>query len=659
MKFLNNDQNILALVGPSGIGKTTLMAELINLAQNSGRPYASTGPDPTLACQPWYPIRSVVSQVLRMDDLKLSRMKEQAQKIGLGEEDFFGLAQLFGLRHDVEIPEYSVRIRETTASTTRALLHSYVSERGLVLFFDDINRFDGASRSFLTHLCSIIDQTRVKIVISCEMDNPLVKMADCMIKPGSITREGAEKLAGMILPAGDTSWSAIVGQVIEKAGGNPFHLIQAFRSLAEGGVDVDLTLPDLVSTRIGRLPSASLRLLQIISTLGLAAPREFVRQLYELTNADPFDIALKLLVRRNLLLPVTDDQLIVSHESIADTVRERMPANPRRELHRQIVELSENVTTDPIVLARHAYEAKMGEKAIDLLEQAGNLAEECLDDGGAALFFRRALHIARWQLLLETDDQRCLELSLKLVNSMRYSSDTLGVELTFKEALSCAANNPKFHTRFLLSWTEFELTRNHGQEALFSIQNAVRRAYAAGRAQLLAETYLNMTKVLSFLGNIGTAIDELEDGIMIATGGAGVDHQLPLTGLWRLYIELAQLHLRQKNRDLAMQAANNAHLSACREQSLLGEGRSGYLIGTLMDEMGRHDESLQHLSKALDIFIKLGDRRSVGETFLAMAGTPPNLRSDLARRAMDVFQQINWIEGILAVKRISSAQLNN
>jgi tetratricopeptide (TPR) repeat protein len=650
---MKGDDKTLAIVGEPGCGKSALLTEAARMAREAALEVISSGPDPSMACQPWYPVRGVINQILGFDGEDLDALRRRVGEADLAPEDTFGLSQLFGFRSTGELPEYAVRLRETISSARRVLISSRASRKGLCVMFDDADEFDGASRDFLRSLCAAVSDCGepVKVIITAESKVPGEGAVDRVIRPGPITRRGAEQLARAIVPARGDSWTRLSEKVIDEARGNALHLVHAFRLLSEGGSEVDATQPDLLGIRIGRLPAPALRLLQIVCTVGLAADREAVKALYR--NGDPWEDAITLLVRRGFLLPDTDGQLIVAHAVVAETVREQMPANARRALHRRIVELTEHPVTDPIALARHAYEARMGDVALDIVENAAFLAEECLDDAGAALYFRRALHIARWQLFLEPDDQRCLELSLKLVDSMRYSQDTLGVEMILRESLLAAARNPNLHTQLLRSMARFEMARSRIDEALRAAQEAVGRAFATGSPQLLAETYLDLSRVLSKLGDLKGAADELEEGVRTAVGGAGPT--APPTGMWRLYYELAELRRQQKDPDVAAEAARRALDSASEEGSTLGEARARYLLGAILDAAGDHETAADHFNLALQSFAVLGDRRSIGECLLALAGGAS--REDdrrKAERALDMFQQISWNEGIKAANRLPS-----
>jgi serine/threonine protein kinase/tetratricopeptide (TPR) repeat protein len=652
--FLNSGRNVLAVVGPAGSGKTALLSVLGKMARESDRPVASSGPDPGMARQPWFPIRSVLGQVLGTDEFDLKTLKRSVEDADLAPEDVFGLSQLLGVLAEREKPEYAVRLREATASARRVLLSSRMSGLGLCLIFDEVEEFDDASNVFLRGLCAAAAGKAVKVVLTAESESAILGLAEQVIRPGPVSREGAEQLARAILPSKGSSWKKSADAIVDAAAGNALHLVHALRLMAEGGSEVDVTRPDLIALRIGRLPAPPLKLLQIVCTMGLAAPPEMVKTLYK--NGEPWDPALKLLVRRGLVLPETDKQLVVSHKAIVQTVREQMPAVARRELHRRVVELSDPAVFDPISLARHAYEARMGDMALEIVQRAAELSEECLDDSGAALYFRRALHIARWQLLMEPDDGLCLELSLKLADSMRYSRDTVGVELVLKEAIDAAVKNPLLHAQLLRSMARFELGRDRSEEALRVAQQAVGRAYAAGSTQLLAESYLELSRVLASIGDLAGAANELEEGLHVAANGVegGDTTGATLPGLWRLYVELAELRSKQKGDiDLALETARDALNHARRERSVLGEARCRYLLGTMLTGAGRLNAGEKELRAALQSFIDLGDRRSAGECLLGLAEARGDTRDELAERARDMFQQISWRQGLNAVNRFT------
>lgn len=178
----------------------------------------------------------------------------------------------------------------------------------------------------------------------------------------------------------------MIGPLAKLSGGNPLHLIQALRLLAEGGVALDLPLADLVATRVGRLPSSALALLQGICINGLACPVSLARILTR-SHDDP-RAALQLLVRRGYVQHGSTSVLIVTHRVITNTAVAMTPAHVRRQLHGQVFSLLNTAAEDPLTLAHHALSAGLDNLAQPLLLKAAHRLD-ALNDPQRAEHLRR------------------------------------------------------------------------------------------------------------------------------------------------------------------------------------------------------------------------------------------------------------------------------
>ncbi len=650
--FFESDNQIAEILAPEGSGRSRLLREAGAQAMRLGITPIWVTPDPSLARTPWYAVRKLVAAVLQLgEEPDQAAIEQSVAAFRLSSDDVRGLAELFGLAQPDSYVEHAVRLRETRASALRALRFGHSADVTLCVLIDDADELDGASRTFFRDLSASIQHSPLKIILTGETSILPTDRAQLHLHPGSFAQLHVGQLLDG-LPRKKDSWSGLLQVILKRSQGNPLWVVQAIRLLVEGGTEVDASLADIVTTRISRLPAAARELLQIVCVLGLGAKVDQVQRLLELDEERLID-AIQLLVRRYLLFEGPAGMLTVSHALIARSVRESMPADARETLHRQILNFLEVHGGAPIALARHAAASNLGEDALYLLVEAGKASERMLDDIGAANQYRHALQIARWQLLIDESDEVCLDLSLRLGNSLRYSGDVFAAEMVLKEALQHATNDPAWHARLLHSMALLELSKGAHAEAVGTMQYAVRQAFFSARPALLNQMYIDLGKVLDQAGQGMQAAEELAEGVLVVTSGDGPEAQRAPVSFWRLLAQLADLQFRQGNAEEAYRTVSAALTQAERQGSRIGQARCHYLMARCLDRMSRTEAADEHHATALAAFRRLGDRRSAIEVLLSRAATAPAERTELMQQALDLSQQIDWEPGIRAASAMT------
>jgi hypothetical protein len=183
------------------------------------------------------------------------------------------------------------------------------------------------------------------------------------------------------------------------------------------------------------------------------------------------------------------------------------------------------------------------------------------------------------------------------------------------------------------------------------MRQAVGRAMLGGDGAQLTEMYLELGRVMSLQEQYDNGAAELEEGVLLVTGGEGPLAENGPPGFWRLLADTASLYAHQGRHDHAMNLAQGALSHAAREPSKLGQARSHFILGTLFDTLNQRSAAAKHYQWAHQEFCTLGDRRSQGECLLALAiQQPPGLDNPYAREALDLFEQIAWHPGIESIQ---------
>jgi len=636
------------IVGPEGIGRSALLDVAAQLAERNGLRVLRTGPDPALTRIPWYPVHTLVRQLLGLDDdkPKLSELQEHAVRAGLDPGDLPGLAELFGIGLLEGCVEYAVRQREVRAAATRALLETQAASDGLCLILDDADEFDGASRALVNQLCDARPAWPLFLVMATEnsfLPEPTPRVT---LKPQPLARGDVESLMASAMQQPSDTWSQLIETITDRTEGLPFAVTQSIRLVAEGGSEVDANPADVITTRVGRLPASALRLLQTLCVLGSQAPLAMVKALH--AEDDQLPEALQLLGRRGFIDQDPETTLSVTHPAIAEHVRGHMPADARRQLHLRVFELLENDGAGAITLARHALASQDAEPTLKMLILAGKQAESWLDDSGAAHHFQQALQVARYRLLYEPDHEICLELTLRLAQTLRFSGDSQGSQLVLKDALLVSEPNPPMHARLLKTLALVFGDRAATKEAVQTMEQAVRSAILGMDPELLNEMYIELGKMLVGLGMWSTAAEELTEGVLLVTGGDGPESQSAPRSFWRLLSQLAEIQFQQQAADQSVATAYQALHQAQREDTLIGQARCHHQLSQFLDRMDREGAAEEHHASALAAFRRLGDRRSTAECMIGHAAKRPQEHADLLREAQILAKQIGWEEGVQA-----------
>jgi len=647
-RLFDGELRFAEVLGPEGIGRSALLDVAAQLAERKGLRVLRAGPDPALTRIPWYPVHTLVQQLLGLssDSPELTELQERAMQAGLDPADLPGLAELFGIRLLEGQVEYAVRQREVRAAATRALLETQTASTGLCLILDDADEFDGASRSLVNQLCGARPGWPLYIVMATE--SSLIGQ-DCerlTLEPQPLSTANIDSVMADTLPRQTDSWPQLVETITERTEGLPFAVTQFIRLVVEGGSEVDANPADVISTRVGRLPGGALRLLQSLCVIGSQAPMSLMKALH--ADDNELSEALQLLGRRGFIEKDPETILSVSHPAIAEHVRERMPADARRQLHLRVFELLEANGAGAITLARHALASQDAESTLKMLILAGKQAESWLDDSGAAFHFQQALQVARYRLLYEPDHEICLELALRLAQTLRFSGDAQGAQLVIKDALLVSEPNPPLHARLLKTLALVFLDRAAANEAVRTMEQAVRSAILGMDPELLNEMYIELGKVLSGLGKWSTASEELTEGVLLVTGGDGPQSQSAPRSFWRLLSQLAEIQFQQKQLDLAAATAYHALHQAQREDTLIGQARCHHQLSQFLDRMDREGAAEEHHASALAAFRRLGDRRSIAECMIDHAAKRPQEHAELLREAQVLARQVGWDDGVQA-----------
>jgi hypothetical protein len=443
--FLLGDAWLLEVAG-DGAGPGSLLASLALAAENVGLRVLRLRPDHRRAQRPWYPVRRLAGELLGCSPEPASprTVTQRAESLTLGRAEIAGLSSLFGF-YDPTAPEPGPARAAAIHAAMGALLGVTEGKpRGSCLLCEGLGDFDRASLGVVRALPRLLAGHEVKVAVSSDGALWPTHKARLLLRPSPLDADGVGMLLDRLGVGGDVDKRSLAGRVARLAVSSPLHAEQAVRAYAEGG-DVVGPLGDLVAGRVRQLPPEAAALLQVVCGLGSEVSIDLLRNL-EGQNLEL--LAIDLLLRRGLLAQEADRSLSPAHPSLATAVLDAMAPAERLKLHDRLASALERNAASVFLLAYHANEAKNDERALRWLEAAGDEACRWSDHETAAMVhYRRASHVARWQLLLAEDDESYLELQLKMADALRISGPGRAAAVVLKGTLGAAAKLPALAER--------------------------------------------------------------------------------------------------------------------------------------------------------------------------------------------------------------------
>ena len=417
---------VAVVVGPPGVGKSRLAAELTRRAKGVAALWGrclSYGDGIT-----YWPLREVVRQAAPSDDRD---------------------AVLTAL--DAETPPPAPEI----AWLFRRFCESLARERPLVVVFDDIH---WAEPTFLELVDQIADRGDAPILVVCLAREELLEDHPQFLEG----RENAERIVLEGLSAEETDAlleglgggileSDQRGRIVEAAEGNPFFLEQLLALAVEGGL-VEGALPTtaqaLLAARLDRLGPGERAVLERGAVVGKEFEATDVAALLDPAAAPTISAHLATLVARGFARPAGDDAFRFRHVLVQEAVYRATPKRLRAELHERFSDRLDSVAADlPELDELTGYHLEQAFRLRIELGEAGRQSERLSEDAGRRLgaagmrAWRRGDApatvnlLGRATTLLPTEDSWRLELLCELGLAQRSAGEADAAESSVKRAL--------------------------------------------------------------------------------------------------------------------------------------------------------------------------------------------------------------------------------
>ncbi|HZS42005.1 MAG TPA: protein kinase [Polyangia bacterium] len=617
------EREALVIIGEPGIGKTAVIEAWALRRERHGTRVVIAGPDPSGAESPMYPLRRAIAGLLGLEELSAAEVE---RAVADHPEDRAGLLELFRVSAAAGLP-LDVRRRECIAAVLQTLRRAPAS-----VVFEDVDHYDLPSRGVLAQLiahpglCTVLATSQQPEALDVEVE---------VLRLGPLDSIAFTQLREAGLPSG----------VAEMAGGVPLRITEWVRAQRDGITE------DSVEARLRVLATDPRALVDAAAVAGPDLPLSLVARVAGVSDSAAALASLKQhgWLREGPALIAPRDRIELSSPTVRAHVYEAIDPDRRCLLHRALADALGD-RGDPIVVAMHAYQS--GDGGSVQLERAGDATRAGFDDDAAARWYRASLDRGRQALATGGGDEgRQIRVALKLGLVQRYRGDIVQAEHVLREALELArARKDRWAevqarrglARLASTWQDLEGAREQ-------LVQAVSAALSGADSATVAELYIDLSEVLSKLGDEAAAEHELNEGILLCTGGDGPKAENGPEPLWRMLLQLGELMRRTHRLDDARRYGEDALRQASRLDSAFARGRVHAFLGAIEAEQGKPAVAAEHRRRASDEMRRIGDRRSTAELLLALAdpATAPRAEARAWLTEADALaNQVGWREGV-------------
>jgi class 3 adenylate cyclase len=440
LKAVNGEGSVVNVIGEAGIGKSRLLAELKKrevVKRVSFLEGRAISMGKNLSFHPvidllknWAHIREDDTESIALNKLEAAIRRVSADEV---DEIFPFVATMMGMKLSGKRAERvkgieGESLEKLVFKNVRDLLIRSTEMIPIVIVIEDLHWADASSLLLLDSAYGLARTLRLVFVnvfrpgywdsgdATVETlkkrlpDLPLVEIVLQPLDPQSSEALINNMLNIKGLPHG------VKGQIIERAGGNPFFIEEVVRSLIDEGavkvtdagfevtdeicsVVIPPTIQDVLMARIDRLDEESRNLIKVASVIGRSF---FYRILAEVvSHADGLDDKLTRLKETQLIRERTrmeELEYLFKHALAQEAAYESTLLQQRKRLHLKVAESIERIFKDRIhefygVLALHYSKADNYEKAEEYMTKAGEEALRSSASSEAIVYFLEALQL--------------------------------------------------------------------------------------------------------------------------------------------------------------------------------------------------------------------------------------------------------------------------
>jgi class 3 adenylate cyclase/tetratricopeptide (TPR) repeat protein len=547
---------VVLLTGDAGIGKSRLVQMLKEHVAN--QPYTCW------ECRSFsyfenaalFPLTDLFQRLLQFQaedtpDEKLGKLEQTLSQYRLPLEES---VQLFAPLFSLPIPEdrYPAlnvspqRQRQKTLETFVAILLELAERQPVLLIVEDLHWTDPTTLELLN---LVLDQTPTAALLTVLTCRPTFQPSwthRSYLTEVSVTRLAQPQVERMIqrVAGGKTLPPEVCQQIIAKTDGVPLFVEEMTKAILESGAlkEVDgyykltgsfstfaipATLQDSLMARLDRLMTG-----KVIAQLGATIGRQFSYALLQAVSQLDEEmlqhelgrlVEAEIVYKRGVPPQAT---YIFKHALIQDAAYESLLKSTRQHYHQRIAQVMEaqfpkTAEAQPELLAHHATEAGLTEKAVEYWHQAGQRAAD------RSAHVEAISHLTKGVELLETlsetpartqrEIMMYLMLGSSLITTKGYASPEVERVHTRAWSLHQHVEETPHLVSVLFGLRRLYLHRGQVQRARELAEQILRLAQQSSDQALLLEAHIGLGAVLYYPGEFVTARTHLETSLTLYT----------------------------------------------------------------------------------------------------------------------------------------------
>lgn len=413
----------VVIEGEAGMGKSTLLADLVRAAAGSGVRVLAASADAIERATAYFAWRRLFAELMEWDDAVDAEPRHRRVAARLaGRPELERLAPLLGAVLPGDFPDTELTAEmagEVRAANTRYLLATLVRDAcaagPTMLTVEDAHWLDSASWSLLAE---VLRSVRPLLAVVTTRPGGGELPAAELLRLDALTDDDMLALVRLRLGVVDVP-PALATVIRDRVAGNPFFCDELLRSMRDagairvedgrcvvgdlGGLDLPTTIEGVILSRLDRLTPHQQLCLKVAAVIGRVFRARTVAETYPAEGERAGVPAhLESLARLELTAPEApepDLAYLFRHVITRDVTYDLMPLVQRRPLHRSVAEWIErrhaaDLRPHAALLAYHWAQAADAARAVAYLEQAGH---EGLRGGAfheAVVFFGQAIELA-------------------------------------------------------------------------------------------------------------------------------------------------------------------------------------------------------------------------------------------------------------------------
>ncbi|MCB9435647.1 MAG: AAA family ATPase [Anaerolineales bacterium] len=652
LQVLQHAQSSTVIIqGETGIGKTRLIADLIEQAEAQRVEVLLGEADSVDRTTPYHGWRGVLSKMFHMDSFTQTRSRSLAIIARLAaDSELSRLAPLLNAILPLDIPENeftSPMSGEVRAENTRHLLLRLLeinnTKSPSVIILENAHWLDSASWALALTISQYLTSTLLVIVMRpppapiLEVEQLREQTKTAFIELGPLTSNETMNLILQRLSVASIPKS-VATLIQEKAEGNAFFIEQLTDDLADSGYlqttdgecriatgmgDLrDINLPDtiqgIITSRLDRLSAQELLTLKVASVFGPSIPFRALQDVYPLASEKGhLRKNLDFLIKRGHLqleMPEPDLAYHFNHIITQDVAYNLMLSSQRRELHEAIARWYErNFVYDlsPFYsfLAHHWSKAENPNKAIDYLEKAALHAFR----GGAFREVINFLNDATTLAPVSTTNSRIIRWSIYAGEAHwglgQLQASRLEAEKVLNLLNSPMPNTPQATRAGILRQALRQIRHR------LQIKKDTSQPIKSASSELQAvRAYRRLQEIFYFLNELSPAIYAGLKGINVAEATAPASLEMA-SAYANAYVGLGAMRLHRVAKLYIKLAQDTTQRLNDPAATAIVSGR----LGLYYASSGQWKAARNHFEQAIHLYETLNDRRGLGDSITALA----------------------------------------